>query len=315
MVPLDRARMLRPVRIGGYTDFNAARQHAVNAGTILRGPQNALPVNWLHMPVAYNGRASTVVVSGTPIRRPLGQFRPAGADAPQFGPTGRLDFELEMGAVLGVPSAMGEPLDVAEADAMIFGHVLLNDWSARDIQAWETVPLGPFQGKAFGTSISPWIVTRAALEPFRVAAPDREGPLLPYLRETGPMHHDIALEAGLVPAGASAETVIVRTNARHLHYSPAQMLTQHAIGGCAMEVGDLLGSGTVSGPERDSWACLLEQTFGGREPLAGLDQTWLQDGDTLILRGQAERDGLRIGFGECRGVILPASGRFAAPGA
>lgn len=306
--PLAGATMLMPVRVAGYTDFNGARQHAFNAGSILRGPDRALPANWLHMPIAYNGRVSTVCVSGTPIRRPLGQFLPQGGERPVFGPSRRLDFELELGTILGVPSRMGEPLSVAEADAMIFGHVLLNDWSARDIQAWETVPLGPFLGKAFGTSISPWVVTRAALEPFRIRGPEPELPLLPYLHATAPLHHDIALEAALVAAGAADEAVIVRTNTRHLYYAPAQMLAQHAIGGCRMDVCDLIGSGTVSGPDPSSWACLLEITRGGREALqvAGLRRTYLEDGDTVVIRGAATRDGRRIGFGECRGTILPA---------
>lgn len=306
LIPLDRVTNELPVRIGGYTDFNAARQHAFNAGALLRGPDNALPANWLHMPIGYNGRVSTVVVSGTPIRRPLGQFRLPGEERPRFGPSRRLDFELELGTIVGAPSRMGEPVTVAQADAMIFGHVLLNDWSARDIQAWETVPLGPFQGKAFGTTISPWIVTRAALEPFRSPAPPPETPLLPYLQESAPTRHDIALEATLVPAGEAEGAVIVRTNARHLYYSPAQMLAHHAVGGCRMDVGDLLGSGTVSGPDPGSWACLLELTRGGRDPISSVNRTWLHDGDAVVLRGFAQRSGTRVGFGECRGVVLPA---------
>lgn len=306
LIPLDRVTNELPVRIGGYTDFNAARQHAFNAGALLRGPDNALPANWLHMPIGYNGRVSTVVVSGTPIRRPLGQFRLPGEERPRFGPSRRLDFELELGTIVGAPSRMGEPVTVAQADAMIFGHVLLNDWSARDIQAWETVPLGPFQGKAFGTTISPWIVTRAALEPFRSPAPPPETPLLPYLQESVPTRHDIALEATLVPAGEAEGAVIVRTNARHLYYSPAQMLAHHAVGGCRMDVGDLLGSGTVSGPDPGSWACLLELTRGGRDPISSVNRTWLHDGDAVVLRGFAQRSGTRVGFGECRGVVLPA---------
>lgn len=313
LIPLDRVTNALPVRIGGYTDFNAARQHAFNAGALLRGPENALPANWLHMPIGYNGRVSTVVVSGTPIHRPLGQFRLPGEERPRLGPSRRLDFELELGTIVGAPTRMGEPVTVAQADAMIFGHVLLNDWSARDIQAWETVPLGPFQGKAFGTTISPWIVTRAALDPFRCPAPPRETPLLPYLHEAEPMRHDIALEATLVPAGEGEGAVIVRTNARHLYYSPAQMLAHHAVGGCRMDVGDLLGSGTVSGPDPGSWACLLELTRGGREAIASVDRTWLHDGDAVVLRGSAQRSGARVGFGECRGVVLPAPADF--PGA
>ncbi len=298
-----------PFRVAGYSDFNAARQHAYNAGAMLRGAENALPANWLHMPIGYNGRASTVVCSGTPIRRPLGQMRPQGLQDPVFGPSRRLDFELELGAVVGVATEMGRPMTVAEADSAIFGYVLLNDWSARDIQGWETQPLGPFQGKAFGTSISPWIVTAEALAPFRVAGPPREKPLLPYLTEPGPMAYDIALEAAILPAGAAAATTVTRTNARHLYYSAAQMIAHHAIGGCRMDVGDLIGTGTISGPERKAWASLLELSIAGREPLTldgGIERRFLEDGDTVVLRGVAARDGLRVGFGACSGTILPA---------
>lgn len=298
-----------PFRVAGYSDFNAARQHAYNAGAMLRGAENALPANWLHMPIGYNGRASTVVCSGTPIRRPLGQMRPQGLQDPVFGPSRRLDFELELGAVVGIATEMGRPLSVAEADRSIFGYVLLNDWSARDIQGWETQPLGPFQGKAFGTTISPWIVTTDALAPFRVAGPPREKPLLPYLAEPGPMVYDIALEAAILPADATAETTVTRTNARHLYYSAAQMIAHHAVGGCRMDVGDLIGTGTISGPERTAWASLLELTIAGREPLTldgGIERRFLEDGDTVILRGVAARDGLRVGFGPCSGTILPA---------
>ena len=304
-----------PFHVAGYTDFNTGRQHAFNAGSLLRGPENALPANWLHMPIGYNGRASTVVVSGTPIRRPLGQTRPKGSDGPVFGPSRRLDFELEMGAVVGLPSRWGEPLSVEEADALIFGYVLLNDWSARDIQAWETVPLGPFQGKAFGTTISPWIVTKAALEPYRAPTPPREVPLLPYLAEPRALGYDIELTVGLRPRQADRETVIVRSNARHLYYAPAQMLAHHAIGGCLMQTGDLLGTGTISAPERDGWGSLLELSWGGRDALrldTGEERRFLEDGDTVTLRGHAGNGTQRVGFGSCAGEILPVP-TFPAP--
>jgi len=308
LVPLSEARLHMPFEVAEYTDFYACRQHAANVGSMFRGPENALPPNWLHIPIGYNGRASTLVVSGTDIRRPLGQTKAADAEAPAFGPSKRLDFELEIGAVVGQPSAMGAPVGVAAADAMIFGYVLLNDWSARDIQAWEYQPLGPFQAKAFATSISPWIVTGAALEPFRVAAQARERPLLPYLRETGPMLHDIDLSVSMAPAGA-APKVISRTNARALYYSSAQQLAHHTSSGCAMRVGDLLGSGTISGPDRAGFGSLLELTWGGEEPLrldAGETRTFLADGDTVTLEGHAQGAGYRIGFGTCTGTILPA---------
>ncbi len=309
LIPLDQVTLHLPFRVAEYTDFYAGRQHAFNVGTMFRGPENALPPNWLHIPIGYNGRASTVVVSGTDIRRPLGQMKPPTADAPLFGPCRRLDIELEMGAVVGLPNTWGEPVTVAEADAMIFGYVLLNDWSARDIQAWEYQPLGPFQSKVFATTISPWVVTKAALEPFRTATPAREKDLLPYLREPGPMLYDIALEVTMKPRGAARETTISRTNYKHMYYSAAQQLAHHAIGGCKMNTGDLLGSGTISGPEKDQFGSLLELTWGGKEPLTldtGEERHFIEDGDTLTLTGWAQGDGHRIGFGTCTGRILPA---------
>ncbi len=309
LVPRRDVRLALPFSVAGYTDFYACRQHAFNVGTMFRGPDNALPPNWLHIPIGYNGRASTVVVSGTDVRRPLGQTKPPGADGPRFGPSRRLDIELEVGAVVGASNPMGRPVSVAEADEMIFGYVLLNDWSARDIQAWEYQPLGPFQAKAFATSISPWVVPKAALEPFRVATPDRERPLLPYLHEPGPMLYDIELEVDMRPEGADAATTIARTNYRHMYYSSAQQLAHHAVGGCRMNVGDLLGSGTVSGPERGQFGSLLELSWGGRDPITldtGETRSFVEDGDTMTLRGWARGDGHRIGFGACTGKVLPA---------
>jgi fumarylacetoacetase len=307
LVPQAGAAMLMPFTVTEYTDFYAGKNHAVNVGTMFRGAENALPPNWLSIPIGYNGRASSVVVSGTPVTRPWGQVKGPDEALPRLAPSARFDLELEMGAIVGQPSA--GMVSVAEADAMIFGYVLLNDWSARDIQAWEYQPLGPFQAKATATSISPWIVTKAALEPFRVNTPDRERPLLPYLRELGPMLYDIALEVGLAPKGA-AETVISRTNYREMYYSAAQQLAHHTSSGCAMRVGDLLGSGTISGPTKDSRGSLLELSWGGKEPLTldtGETRTFLQDGDRLTLRGAAEGPGYRIGFGNCAGQILPAA--------
>jgi fumarylacetoacetase len=261
------------------------------------------------MPIGYNGRASSVVVSGTDIRRPLGQIKTPEADLPVFGPTRQLDFELEIGSVVGVPSPIGQPLSVAEAESMIFGYVLLNDWSARDIQAWEYRPLGPFQSKAFATSISPWIVTREALEAFKVSTPERERPLLPYLQEPGPMLYDIRLEVLLAPAGAARATVISRTNYREMYYSAPQMLAHHAVAGCGMRTGDLLGSGTVSGPTEDSVGSLLELSWGMTRPLrldTGEARFFLEDGDCLTLAGYADGGDYRIGFGDCTGRVLSA---------
>jgi fumarylacetoacetase len=307
--PAASVTMHLPFKVAGYTDFYSGRHHAENVGIMLRGADNALPPNWLSLPIGYNGRASTVVVSGTDIRRPWGQIKPAGVDLPSFMPSRRLDIELELGAVIGTPSQMGVPVSVAQAAEMIFGYVLLNDWSARDIQAWEYQPLGPFQAKVFATSISPWVVTAAALAPFRVSTPPRVRELLPYLQEPGPMLYDINLEILMQPRGSAQTSVISRTNYREMYYCAPQQLAHHASGGCRMETGDLLGSGTISGPTKDSRGSLLELSWGGAEPLTlstGEQRSFIEDGDTLTLRGWAQGDGYRIGFGECTGTILPA---------
>ena len=306
--PLADGDMQMPIEVCEYTDFYSCRQHAFNVGTMFRGPKNSLPANWLHVPIGYNGRASSVVVSGTPIRRPLGQTRPPNAASPLFGPCRRLDFELEMGAVIGKPSEMGKPLSLAEASESIFGYVLLNDWSARDIQAWEAMPLGPFQSKVFATSISPWVVTGAALAPFEVAPQQREVELLAYLGDSAAKVYDIELSVELAPAGAMP-TTISRTNASNLYYSAGQQLVHHAIGGCPMRTGDLLGSGTISGPEKNSFGSLLELSWGGKEPITldgGATRSFLEDGDRVTLRGIAVGNGFSIGFGACTGEILPA---------
>ncbi|MCG6883721.1 MAG: fumarylacetoacetase [Silicimonas sp.] len=305
LVALENARLHMPFTVAEYTDFYASRNHAFNVGSMFRGPENALPPNWLHIPIGYNGRASSVVVSGTPVRRPHGQLKGPNDEVPRFGPSRRFDIELEMGAVVG--QASDGPLAVGEAFDNIFGFVLLNDWSARDIQGWEYQPLGPFQAKATATTISPWIVTAAALEPFRVAPPERELPLLPYLAEPGPMNYDIALEIGLTPEGGR-ETVISRTNFREMYYSTAQQLAHHSSSGCPMRVGDLLGSGTISGPGKASRGSLLEMSWGGREAIEidGGTRTFIEDGDTLTLRGAALGNGFQIGFGECSGKLLPS---------
>ncbi len=308
LVRIDDAALHLPFEVAEYTDFYAGRQHATNVGTMFRGAENALPANWLHIPIGYNGRASTVVVSGTDVRRPAGQTRAGDAAMPTFGPCRRLDFELELGAIVGTPSKMGEPITVQQARDMIFGYVLLNDWSARDLQAWESQPLGPFQAKAFATTISPWIVAPAALAPFACNAPERETELLPYLREDDPSLYDIHLTAELAPEGGPA-TTIARANASWLYYSAAQQLTHHASSGCAMRIGDLLGSGTISGPEAGSYGSLLELTWNGAAPLeldGGVTRTFIEDGDRLTLRGHAGGDGYRVGFGSCSGRIIPA---------
>ncbi len=309
LIPLDDVTLMMPFKVSEYTDFYSGKQHATNVGTMFRGPENALPPNWLHIPIGYNGRASTVVVSGTPIIRPSGQTKSPDADQPTFGPCKRLDIELEMGAVVGIPSKMGHPISVQQADDMIFGYVLLNDWSARDIQAWEYQPLGPFQAKAFATSISPWIITKAALEQFRTTTPQREKPLLKYLQEPKPMSYDIELTVSIQPDKSNTATTISHTNYNNLYYSAAQQLAHHASSGCKMNTGDLLGSGTISGAEKSGFGSLLEISWGGQEPLTldgGQTRTFIEDGDTLTLSGWAQGDGYKIGFGECTGTILPA---------
>jgi fumarylacetoacetase len=307
LVPLPDVTLHLPFTLSEYTDFYASRHHATNVGTMFRGAENALPPNWLHIPIGYNGRASSVVVSGTDVRRPWGQVKGPDDAAPRFAPSARFDIELELGAVVGLPSDQGCPVSVARADDMIFGYVLLNDWSARDIQAWEYQPLGPFQSKATATSISPWIVMKDALEPFRKNTPPREVPLLPHLAEPGPMLYDIALEVGLMPEGG-VETIISRTNYAQMYYSAPQQLAHHTTCGCPMNVGDLLGSGTISGPTKDSRGSLLELSWGGKEPFAitGGTRSFIEDNDTLTLRGHAQGDGYRIGFGACVGKVLPA---------
>lgn len=267
----------------------------------MRGPEHALPPQWSHMPIGYNGRASSVVVSDTPIRRPMGQLR--GADGtPRWGASQRLDLELELGAIVGADSAMGERVSVSEADRMIFGYVLLNDWSARDIQAWEYQPLGPFQAKALGTTISPWIVTQAALEPFRSQGAPRTHPLLPYLHEDKPGFYDLAI------GWALNDHVMCRTSYNVMYYSPAQQLAHHTTSGCPMRIGDLLGSGTISGPTHAEAGSLLEMTDGGKTPIQvnGMERHFLEDGDEVTLFAHAQGEGYRIGFGPCRGRILAA---------
>lgn len=311
LVPMVAAALHLPFIVAEYTDFYAGRHHATNVGTMFRGAENALPPNWLHMPIGYNGRASSVVVSGTEVRRPWGQLKGPEFDAPIFAPSRRFDIELEIGAIVGQASTHGQPVTVAEADAMIFGYVLLNDWSARDIQAWEYQPLGPFQAKATATSLSPWIVMKAALQPFRTSTPPREVPLLAHLQEPEPLLYNVALEVGLTPEGGS-ETIISRTNYAEMYYSAPQQLAHHTTSGCAMNVGDLLGSGTISGATKESRGSLLELSWGGKEPfaIAGGIRSFIEDNDTLTLRGAALGDGYRIGFGACSGKVIPA---FADP--
>ncbi|WP_322514507.1 fumarylacetoacetase [Rhodopseudomonas palustris] len=310
LIPMRDVKLHLPLRVEGFTDFYSSKEHATNVGTMFRDKTNPLLPNWLHIPIGYNGRASTVVVSGTKIHRPRGQLKPPSAELPSFGPCKRLDFELEIGVVVGQPSAMGTMLTEQQAEEMIFGFTLLNDWSARDIQQWEYVPLGPFQAKAFATSISPWIVTREALEPFRVHGPTQQPTPLPYLQQQGANNYDMALEVALRTPAMNAPARISATNFKYMYWSSVQQLVHHASSGCAMTIGDLLGSGTVSGPEKDQLGSLLELSWNGTEPVSlpgGESRGFLEDGDSLIMRGWCQADGYRVGFGEVEGTVLAAA--------
>ena len=305
--PQASVALLLPIEVPGYTDFYSSKEHAYNVGCMFRDPKNALMQNWSELPVGYNGRASSVVGSGTDLVRPSGQIKLPNEERPVFSACRKLDFELETGFIVGKATALGEPIAIEEAENHIFGMVLLNDWSARDIQQWEYVPLGPFNSKTFGTSISPWVVTLEALEPFRCASPVQEPQPLPYLRENTANNYDIKLQVAIAADGS--ETVISNTNFKYMYWSMMQQLTHHTIAGCNVRVGDLMGSGTISGPEKDSRGSLLELTWNTTEPLTlvnGEQRGFLEDGDTLIMRGHCQKDGLRIGFGEVRGTVLPA---------
>lgn len=299
-----------PARIGDYTDFYSSREHATNVGTMFRGADNALMPNWLHLPVGYHGRSSSIQVSGRPVRRPSGQLNPDDS-TPVHGPTKLLDFELEMGFFVGPGNALGDPIPVQEAADHIFGFVLVNDWSARDIQKWEYVPLGPFLGKNFATTISPWVVPMAALEPFRVTGPVQDPEPLPYLRTSGPWSYDIQLEVGIRTPRAAEPDVVCRSNFRHLYWNVCQQLAHHTVNGCNAQAGDLMASGTISGPTPDSYGSMLELTWRGTKPLQladGSERKFIQDGDSVVMWGWAQGDGYRVGFGKAEGLILAAHG-------
>jgi fumarylacetoacetase len=301
--------MQLPARIGDYTDFYSSYHHAHNVGTMLRGPENALMPNWKWLPVAYHGRASSIVVSGTDVRRPHGQTKPPTADAPIFGPSRSFDYELETAFLIGPGNPLGRSIPIDQATDHIFGLVLMNDWSARDVQAWEYQPLGPFLAKNFCTSISPWVVMLEALEPFRKPLPPQDPEPLSYLRATKDFTYDIQLEAHLQTAGMAAPHVITRTNFQNLYWSIAQQLAHHTVNGCNLQPGDLLASGTISGPTEESRGCMLELTWRGANPLtlpSGETRKWLEDGDGLMITGWAQGNGYRIGFGEVSGRVLPA---------
>jgi fumarylacetoacetase len=304
---LDEVQMHLPIRVGDYTDFYSSREHATNVGTMFRDPANALLPNWLHIPVGYHGRASSIVVSGTPIHRPKGQTKADDADTPSFGPCRLLDFELEMGFVIGKSNKMGTAVSVEDAEDHIFGMVIFNDWSARDIQKWEYVPLGPFLGKNFASSVSPWVITMEALEPFRTASPKQEPTVLPYLEQKKDHNFNINLEAIIETPGGLSKTVS-NSNFKYMYWSMAQQLAHHTVNGCNMNVGDVCASGTISGPTEDSYGSMLEISWKGTKPVSmpdGTERKFIQDGDSVIMKAFCEKDGKRVGFGEVRSKVTP----------
>ncbi|GIL23295.1 MAG: fumarylacetoacetase [Bacteroidota bacterium] len=308
LIPMQEVQMLLPIQISNYTDFYSSEEHATNVGSMFRDPKNALLPNWKHLPVGYHGRASSIVVSGTNLHRPKGQIKLPDSEMPVFCPTQKLDFELELAFITSKSNALGTSITTTEAEDYIFGFVLFNDWSARDIQQWEYVPLGPFLGKNFGSTISPWIVTMDALEPFRVRGPEQFPHVLPYLAYEGDKSFDINLEVLIEPQEGEATTVC-RTNAKYLYWNVNQQLAHHTVNGCNIQVGDLYASGTISGPSPGSFGSLLELGWNGQRPLQlanGQHRKFLEDGDTVIIKGYAERNGIRVGFGTCAGKILPA---------
>lgn len=309
LINKSEAKLCMPVKIENYTDFYSSKEHATNVGIMFRGKENALMPNWLHLPVAYHGRASSVVISGTDIFRPKGQTKPNDSEFPVFGPSKLLDFELEMGFFIGKGNSLGDSIHADDADEHIFGMVLVNDWSARDIQTWEYVPLGPFLAKNFATSISPWIVTLDALEPFKSEKIKQNPEVLPYLRSNKNMTYDISLEVMLKTEAMNDFQIISKSNFKYLYWDMSQQLAHHTVNGCNMQTGDLLASGTISGPEKDMYGSMLELTWRGTEPIKmknGEERNFLADGDEVKMTAYCQGDGYRVGFGEVTGKILPA---------
>lgn len=302
------AQMHLPVQVGDYTDFYSSIEHATNVGMMFRDPENALLPNWRHIPVGYHGRASSIIASGHNIHRPKGQVLPKGESQPVYKASGRLDFELETAFIIGKSTEVGDSVDIADARDYIFGVVLFNDWSARDIQKWEYVPLGPFLGKSFASSISPWIVTLEALEPFKVAGPKQEPDVLPYLQTDRNNNYDVNLEVGITPQGAD-EQIVCRSNFKYMYWSMLQQLAHHTVNGCNVNVGDMMGSGTISGKDENSYGSMLEISWAGSKPVHmndGSTRVFINDHDTVTMRGFAEKDGVRVGFGKVETKVLPA---------
>ncbi len=308
LISIDQIEMCLPVQIGDYTDFYSSREHATNIGTMIRDPQNALAPNWLYIPVGYHGRSSSIIVSGQNIHRPKGQIKPNPEEPPIYAPCRLLDFELEMAFITFDGKPLGDSISTAEAEDYIFGMCLFNDWSARDIQTWEYVPLGPFLSKNFASSLSPWVVTLDALEPFKLDGPVQDPKVLSYLEFEGKKSYDINLEVSLQPENAE-ESVICQSNHKYMYWNLAQQLAHHTVNGCNVRCGDLMGSGTISGPTPDSYGSMMELSWRGTKPLIlkdGTERKFIQDNDTVILRGHSSKDGIRIGFGEVITKVLPA---------
>ncbi|XP_064645607.1 fumarylacetoacetase-like isoform X2 [Lineus longissimus] len=309
-VPMSQVTMHLPADIGDYTDFYSSREHATNVGTMFRGKDNALMPNWTHLPVGYHGRASSVVVSGTPIRRPNGQTRPKDDEPPVFGPCKLMDFELEMAFFVGSGNKLGEPIPVQDAHKHIFGVVLMNDWSARDIQKWEYIPLGPFLGKNMGTTISPWVISMEALMPFAQPNPVQEPKPLPYLQHSDPFSFNINLEVAIKPEGSDTASTVCKSNFQHMYWTMKQQLAHHTVTGCNVRPGDLMASGTISGPTPDSFGSMLELCWKGTKDVDlgnEVKRKFLKDNDEVIMTGYCQGDGYRIGFGSCTGRVLPAN--------
>ncbi len=305
---VEEIEMQLPVQVGDYTDFYSSKEHATNVGTMFRGKENALMPNWLHIPVGYHGRSSSIIPSGINVKRPWGQTMPDGATTPHFGPSKLIDFELEMAFITTDANLLGDPIPIADAEDYIFGLVLFNDWSARDIQRWEYVPLGPFLAKSFASSISPWIVTLDALEAFKVDSPKPEIETLPYLKSSGKKSYDIELEVYIEPENAEA-TKVTTSNFKYMYWNMSQQLAHHTINGCPVNSGDMMGSGTISGPTPDSYGSMLELSWRGENPVKlndGSERKFINDNDTVIIKGFCKNDEVRIGFGECRTKLLPA---------
>jgi fumarylacetoacetase len=309
IIPMNEAEMHLPVKVGDYTDFYSSIEHATNIGSMFRDPSNPLLPNWRHLPVGYHGRASSIIVSGIDIFRPKGQVMPLDSDKPVFTSSKRIDFELEMGYIIGKNSSLGSSITTDDADNYIFGKVLFNDWSARDIQKWEYVPLGPFLGKSFASSISPWVVTIEALDNFRVAGPIQNPEVLDYLKFNGLKNYDINLSVSILPEKTNIETIVCKSNFKYMYWNMSQQIAHHTINGCNLNVGDIMASGTISGKSKDSYGSMLELSWGGKKNIElndGSSRTFIEDYDSVIMRGYCEKDNIRVGFGEVKSKLLPS---------